>query len=313
MTQMDLGLNLSTKRTRKREFLDEMTRVVPWQKLIALIEPHYPKGKTGRPPFPIATMLRIHFLQQWFSLSDPAMEEALHDIPLYREFALLGTGMTRLPDESTILRFRHLLEAHELSASMLATVNRILQAKGLMLKVGSAVDATLISAPSSTKKPGTRDPEMSQTQKGGSWYFGMKAHIGVDAESGLVHTVKCTPANVHDITVAHELLHGKEKIAFADAGYVGIEKRGETGTVQWHVAMRPSKRRQLDKSKRLDRIYNEIEQVKASVRAKVEHPFRILKCQFGYLKARYRGLAKNTAQIETQFALANLWMARKML
>jgi IS5 family transposase len=241
------------------------------------------------------------------------MEEALHDIPLYREFALLDAGMTRLPDESTILRFRHLLEAHKLSVGMLAVVNEILQAKGLMLKVGSAVDATLISAPSSTKKAGTRDPEMSQTQKGGSWYFGMKAHIGVDVESGLVHTVKCTPANVHDITVAHELLHGKEKIAFADAGYVGIEKRGETGAVQWHVAMRPSKRRKLDRSKRLDRIYDEIERLKAGVRAKVEHPFRVLKCQFGYLKARYRGLAKNTAQIETQFALANLWMARKML
>ncbi|WP_109484276.1 IS5 family transposase [Paraburkholderia sp. C35] len=313
MTQLGLGLDLSTKRTRKREFLDEMDRVVPWQRLIALIEPHYPKGKTGRPPFPIQTMLRIHFMQQWFSLSDPAMEEALHDIPLYREFALLGTGVTRLPDESTILRFRHLLEAHALSASMLETVNRILQEKGLTLKVGSAVDATLISAPSSTKKSGTRDPEMSQTQKGGSWYFGMKAHIGVDVESGLVHTVKCTPANVHDVTVAHELLHGEEEVAFADAGYVGIEKRGETKAVQWHVAMRPSKRRKLDKSKRLDRIYDEIERLKAGARAKVEHPFRVLKCQFGYLKARYRGLAKNTAHIETQFALANLWMARKAL
>ena len=313
MTQLGLGLDLSTKRTRKREFLDEMTRVVPWQQLIALIEPHYPNGRTGRPPFPVATMLRIHFMQQWFSLSDPAMEEALHAIPLYREFALLGTGMTRLPDESTILRFRHLLEAHELSARMLATVNEILQAKGLMLKVGSAVDATLISAPNSTKKPGTRDPEMRQTQKGGSWYFGMKAHIGVDAESGLVHTVKCTAANVHDITVAHELLHGKEQVAFADAGYVGIEKRGETGAVQWHVAMRPSKRRKMDRSKRIDRIYDEIERLKAGVRAKVEHPFRVLKCQFGYLKARYRGLAKNMAQIETQFALANLWMARRKL
>jgi IS5 family transposase len=313
MTQLGLGLDLSTKRTRKREFLDEMTRVVPWQQLIALIEPHYPKGRTGRPPFPVATMLRIHFMQQWFSLSDPSMEEALHDIPLYREFALLGTGMTRLPDESTILRFRHLLEAHDLSARMLATVNEILQAKGLMLKVGSAVDATLISAPNSTKKPGTRDPEMRQTQKGGSWYFGMKAHIGVDAESGLVHTVKCTAANVHDVTVARELLHGKEQVAFADAGYVGIEKRGETGAVQWHVAMRPSKRRKLDRSKRVDRIYDEIERLKAGVRAKVEHPFRVLKCQFGYLKARYRGLAKNMAQIETQFALANLWMARRKL
>ncbi|MDE1180159.1 IS5 family transposase [Paraburkholderia sp.] len=313
MTQLGLGLDLSTKRTRKREFLDEMTRVVPWQKLIALIEPHYPKGRTGRPPFALATMLRIHFMQQWFSLSDPAMEEALHDIPLYREFALLDAGMTRLPDESTILRFRHLLEEHQLSARMLATVNELLEAKGLMLKVGSAVDATLIAAPNSTKKPGTRDPEMKQTQKGGSWHFGMKAHIGVDAESGLVHTVKCTPANVHDVTVAHALLHGKETVAFADAGYVGIGKRGETGAVEWHVAMRLSKRRKLDRSQRLDRIYDEIERLKAGVRAKVEHPFRVLKCQFGYVKARYRGLAKNTAQIETQFALVNLWMARRKL
>jgi len=175
-------------------------------------------------------MLRIHFMQQWLSLSDPAMEEALHDITLYREFALLGTGMTRLADESTILRFRHLLETHELSARILATVNEILQDKGLTLRVGSAVDATLISAPSSTKKRGTRDPEMRQTQKGGSWSFGMKTHIGVDVESGLVHTVKCTSANVHDITVAHELLHdGDEQVAFADAGYVGIEKRGGNG------------------------------------------------------------------------------------
>ena len=206
------------------------------------------------------------------------MEEALHDIPLYRECALLGSDMTRLPDESTILRFRHLLEAHALSASMLATVNQILQDKGLTLKVGSAVDATLISAPRSTRKSGTRDPEMSQTQKGGSWYFGMKAHIGVDVESGLVHTAKCTPASVHDITVAHELLHGREEVAFADAGYVGIKKRGETGTMQWHVAMRPGKRRKLDKRKRLDRIDNEIERLKAGVRAEAEHPFRVLKC-----------------------------------
>ena len=183
MTQMDLGLNLSIKRTRKREFLDEMTRVVPWQKLIALIEPHYPKGKIGRPPFPIAASANsIH--AKVVQPVGPGEEEALHDIPLYRQFALLDAGMTRLPDQSTILRFRHLLEAHQLSAKMLATVNEILQAKGLMLKAGSAVDATLIAAPSSTKKPGTRDPEMRQTKKGGSWYFGMKAHIGVDDQSG---------------------------------------------------------------------------------------------------------------------------------
>jgi IS5 family transposase len=222
MTQLGLGLDLSTKRTRKREFLDEMRRVVPWLKLIALIEPHYPTGKTGRPPFPVATMLQIHFMQQWFGLSDPAMEEALYDVPLYREFAGLDGGMVRLPDESTILRFRHLLETHGLAAQMLSLVNEILTEKGLMLKAGSAVDATLIAAPGSTKNgSGTRDPEMKSTQKGGNWYFGMKMHIGVDADSGLVHTVIGTAANVHDITAAEALLHGEETDVYADAGYQG--------------------------------------------------------------------------------------------
>lgn len=314
MTQLGLGLDLSTKRTRKREFLDEMRRVVPWSRLIALIEPHYPKGKTGRPPFPVATMLQIHFMQQWFGLSDPAMEEALYDVPLYREFAGLDEGMTRLPDESTILRFRHLLETHGLAAQMLALVNEILSEKGLMLKAGSAVDATLISAPSSTKNgSGKRDPEMHQTKKGNQWYFGMKAHIGVDAESGLVHTVIGTAANVHDINAAEALLHGQEKDVYADAGYQGIEKRCQANPVRWHIAMRPGKCRQLDLTNRLDAIHNQIERLKAGVRAKVEHPFRVLKQQFGYTKTRYRGLVKNTAQITTLFALGNLWMARKAL
>lgn len=314
MTQLHLGLNLSTKRTRKREFLDEMKRVVPWTRLIELIEPHYPKGKTGRPPFPVATMLHIHFIQQWFSLSDPAMEEALYDVPLYREFAGLDGAMTRLPDETTILRFRHLLEAHGIAAQILAVVNEILSDKGLMLKAGSAVDATLIAAPSSTKNgSGKRDPEMQSTQKGRNWYFGMKAHVGVDAESGLVHTVIGTAANVHDINMAHALLHGEETNVYADAGYQGIEKREQAGSTRWHVAMRPSKRRKLNLNDPVDAIYDEIERLKAGIRAKVEHPFRILKRQFGYVKTRYRGLAKNTAQIITLFALGNLWMMRKVL
>ena len=313
MTQLHLGLDLSTKRTRKREFLDEMKRVVPWLKLIALIEPHYPKGKTGRPPFPLATMLQIHFMQQWFGLSDPAMEEALYDVPLYREFAGLDGGMTRLPDETTILRFRHLLEAHGIAAQMLGLINDILSEKGLLLKAGSAVDATLIAAPSSTKNgSGTRDPEMHQARKGRTWYFGMKAHIGVDADSGLVHTVIGTAANVHDLHPAQALLHGEETDVYADAGYQGIEKR-ERGSVRWHVAMRPGKRRELDLSNPLDALFNEVERLKASVRAKVEHPFRILKRQFGYVKTRYRGLAKNTAQITTLFALGNLWAVRRTL
>jgi len=316
MKQTDLGLNLSIKRTRKREFLDEMNRVVPWQALIQLIEPHYPKGKTGRPPFGIATMLRIHFLQQWFGLSDPAMEEALHDVPLYREFADLDGAMARLPDESTILRFRHLLEAKQMAAAILALVNDLLRTKGLMLKAGTVVDATLIAAPSSTKNAdGTRDPEMHQTKKGNTWHFGMKAHIGVDADSGLVHTLVGTAANIHDVTQAHALVHGKETDVFGDAGYQGVEKRDDTRGIKanWHVAMRPGKRKQLDRRRQIDALIDDLEHVKARIRAKVEHPFRVIKRQFGYLKTRYRGLAKNTAQITTLLALSNLWMARRKL
>jgi len=315
MKQADLGLNLSTKRTRKREFLDEMNRVVPWAALVALVIPHAPTGRRGRPPFPVETMLRIHFMQQWFGLSDPAMEEALFDVPLYREFAGLDNGNVRLPDESTILRFRHLLETHKLAGPMLAAVNDVLRDKGLMLRIGTVVDATLISAPSSTKNDsGQRDPEMHQTKKGNQWYFGMKAHIGVDAQSGLVHTVKGTAANVNDVIEANGLLHGHETNAFGDAGYQGAHKRPDAKDgVTWHVAMRPGKRKALDKSTKLGALTDEIERLKASIRAKVEHPFRVIKRQFGFTKVRYRGLKKNTAQITTLFALANLWAARREL
>jgi IS5 family transposase len=315
MKQADLGLNLSTKRTRKREFLDEMNRVVPWAALVALVTPHAPAGRRGRPPFPVETMLRIHFMQQWFGLSDPAMEEALFDVPLYREFAGLDNGNVRLPDESTILRFRHLLETHKLAGPMLATVNDVLRDKGLMLRIGTVVDATLISAPSSTKNDsGQRDPEMHQTKKGNQWYFGMKAHIGVDAQSGLVHTVKGTAANVNDVVEANGLLHGDETNVFGDAGYQGAHKRPDAKDgVTWHVAMRPGKRKALDKTTKLGALTDDIERLKASIRAKVEHSFRVIKRQFGFIKVRYRGLKKNTAQITTLFALANLWMARREL
>jgi len=316
MKQMSLatGFELAAKRTRKREFLDEMNLVVPWAELVSLIEPHAPSGKTGRPPFAVLTMLRIHFMQQWFGLSDPAMEEALHDTPLYCEFAGLDAGMTRLPDESTILRFRHLLEEHNLSIQLLATINATLIAKGLMLKTGTVVDATLIAAPSSTKNStGERDPEMHQTKKGNQWHFGMKAHIGVDADSGLVHTVIGTAANVNDVTQGHGLLHGEETVVFADAGYQGSVKRPEATGVNWHVAMRPGKRRALNKNSPWGNLLEKAEQLKASVRAKVEHPFRVIKCQFGFTKVRYKGLAKNTAQLITLFALSNVWMARRHL
>ena len=315
MSQISLGTSgfeLSTKRTRKRELLDEMNVVVPWAELVGLIQPHAPAGKTGRPPFAVETLLRIHFMQQWFTLSDPAMEESLYDTPLYCEFARLDPGISRLPDESTILRFRHLLESNDLALQIMATVNAMLTAKGLLLRAGTAVDATLIAAPSSTKNAtGTRDPEMHQTKKGNQWHFGMKAHIGVDADSGLVHTVIGTAANVNDVTQGHALLHGDEEVVFADAGYQGAMKRNEATGVPWQVAMRPGKRRALDKSNPIEALTDQIEKLKASVRAKVEHPFRVIKRQFGFVKVRYRGLAKNTAQLHTLFALSNLWMVRK--
>ena len=315
MKQADLGLDLTSRKTRKGKFLYEMNRVVPWAQLLALTEPHAPRKERGRPPFGAEVMLRIHFLQQWFGLSDVAMEEALFDVPLYRQFAGLS-GMSRLPDRVSILRFRHLLEQHDLAPKMLDAVNATLAAKGLMLKEGTAVDATLIAAPSSTKNgTGTRDPEMHQTKKGNQWYFGMKCHIGVDADSGLVHTVVGTSANVNDVTQAHALVHGEEADVFADAGYQGVEKRDDTQDIctRWHIALRPGLRRLLDTTDPKDAIAEEMEHVKARIRAKVEHPFRVIKRQFGHVKVRYRGLAKNTAQLHTLFALCNLWMARRHL
>ena len=315
MKQASLGLGNSTKSTRKRAFLAEMDRVVPWSALVELVAPFAPEGRRGRPPFSVETMLRIHFMQQWFTLSDPAMEEALHDMPLFREFAGLGGWSDRLPDETTILRFRHLLEEHKLAPKILQTINELLRAKGLLLRAGTVVDATLIAAPSSTKNSsGERDPEMHQSKKGNQWYFGMKAHIGVDAQSGLVHTVRGTSGNVNDVVEANSLLHGDETEAFADAGYQGAHKRPDSkSSVRWNIAMRPGKRAALDKTKRVEQLIDQIERLKASIRAKVEHPFRVIKRQFGHVKVRYRGLTKNTAQLSTLFALSNLWMARKTL
>ena len=314
MKQANLGLNLSLKRTRKRQFLEQMDQVVPWAALVELIAPYYPEGKTGRPPFSLMTMLRTHFMQQWFTLSDPAMEEAFFDTPLYREFAQLQE-FGRLPDESTILRFRHRLETHKLAEQILQTVNELLTSRGLLLRVGTAVDATLIAAPTSTKnKDKARDPEMHSSKKGNQWYFGMKAHIGVDAESGLVHSVRGTSGHVSDIAEGNSLLHGQETLGFGDAGYQGIDKRADAKTgIAWHIAMRPGKRKKLNKNNEADALLDQAEKLKAGVRAKVEHPFRVIKRQFGHVKVRYRGLKKNTAQLFTLFALSNLWMVRGKL
>jgi IS5 family transposase len=304
-----------SKKTRKREFLEQIERVVPWAALVALIAPYYPEGRTGRPPFALETMLRTHFLQQWFSLSDPAMEEAFFDVPVYREFAQLDAN-GRMPDESTILRFRHRLEKHKLADGILASVNHLLSEQGLLLRQGSAVDATLIAAPSSTKnKSAKRDPEMHSSKKGNQWHFGMKAHIGVDADSGLVHTVRGTAGHVADVTEGSSLLHGEETAVFADAGYQGADKRPDAKPdMRWSIAMRTGKRRELDKANNpIDALVDKIEKLKAGICAKVEHPFRVVKRQFGYVKVRYRGLKKNTLQLKTLFALSNLWMARHQL
>jgi IS5 family transposase len=303
------------KRTRREIFLAEMEQVVPWNTLLKLIAPHYPKmGRPGRQPYPLATMLRIHLLQQWYALSDPGMEEALYEMPVMRRFAHLG-GLENIPDETTILNFRRLVETHNLAPQILERVNAHLARKGQSLKAGTIVDATIIAAPSSTKnKDGERDPEMHQTKKGNQWHFGMKAHIGVDDESGLVHHVECTAANVGDVTQVHKLLHGKEDTVCGDSGYTGADKREELQGVEaaFWIAEKPSKLRAM-KSKRERRYAERWEHFKASVRAKVEHPFRVVKRQFGYTKVRYRGLAKNAAQVLTLFALSNLWMARRRL
>ncbi|WDK02020.1 IS5 family transposase [Xanthomonas campestris] len=303
------------KQTRREIFLAEMEQVVPWQQLLGLVAPHYPvSGRPGRQPYALATMLRIHLLQQWYALSDPAMEEALHEIPTLRRFAQLG-GLDNVPDETTILNFRRLLEIHGLAARMLEAVNAHLARKGQSLRSGTIVDATLIAAPSSTKNADhARDPEMRQTKKGNQWYFGMKAHIGVDEFSGLVHHVHCTAANVADVTVTHALLHGKEDSVFGDSGYTGADKREELQDCEaaFFIAAKRSVLQAIG-NKRERAREQRWEHFKASVRAKVEHPFRVIKRQFGYTKVRYRGLAKNTAQVLTLFALSNLWMKRKQL
>ncbi|MGH8757220.1 MAG: IS5 family transposase [Burkholderiales bacterium] len=314
MTFADAEYAGKRKQTRKELFLIEMDQVVPWKGLIALIEPHYPKGEGGRPAYPLMAMLRVHLMQNWFGYSDPALEEALYETTILRQFA--GLSLERIPDETTILNFRRLLEKHELAAGMLAVINGYLGDRGLSLRQGTIVDATLIHAPSSTKnQDGKRDPEMHQTKKGNQYYFGMKAHIGVDDESGLVHSVVGTAANVADVTQVDKLLHGAENMVGADAGYTGVEKRPEHEgrEVIWQIAARRSTYKKLDKRSALYKAKRKIEKAKAQVRAKVEHPFRVIKRQFGYTKVRFRGLVKNTAQLVTLFALSNLWMARRHL
>jgi IS5 family transposase len=314
MDQMSFGdaeYAAKKKTTRREVFLAEMDQVVPWARLLKVIEPFYPVAGRGRRPYAVQTMLRVHLMQNWFGLSDPAMEESLYEISSMRKFA--GLTLQAIPDETTILNFRRMIETNELAPMIFDRVNALLTRKGLMLKRGSIVDATIIAAPSSTKNAdGERDPDMQQTKKGNQWHFGMKAHIGVDVDSGLVHTVVTTAANEADIEVVDELLHGKETVVHADAGYTGADKRVMRKKLRWKIAARRGRITALPEGRNKDRL-QAFEKAKAGIRARVEHPFRVIKRQFGYAKVRFRGLVKNTTQVLILFALSNLWMARRQL
>ena len=303
----ELEHDLKKRRTRREVFLGKMDALVPWARLEARIEPFYPKAGRGRRPYPLGVMLRVHCVQLFYNLSAPGMEDLLYEVESVRRF--VGLRLTGpLPDETTILHFRHLLERHGLGEVLFDEINAHLASVGHRLKTGTIVDASLIAAPSSTKnRKGERDPEMHQTKKGNQWYFGMKAHIGVDAQSGLTHSLEATSANVSDVATAHVLLHGGETQVWGDAGYRGVGKRAENreAAVDWQVAMRAGQRRLLDKAGAQEAA----ERRKASVRAKGEHPFLYVKRHFGYAKVRYRGLAKNRQRIAVLLGLANLLIA----
>ena len=298
------------KITRREKFLARMEAIIPWPRLLEVIEPFYPKGERGRPPVGLERMLRMYFLQQWYGLADEALEDALYDSQALRGFARMDLAAEGVPDATTLLKFRRLLETHDLCQGLFSAINADLAARGLMMREGTLVDATLIAAPSSTKnKEKQRDPEMHQTRKGQQWYFGMKAHIGADRDSKLVHTVVVTAANVADITKTAELLHGQERQVHADAGYTGVEKRAEivalNHPMDWQIARKRGQIKTMAEGAEKETL-KAAEKAKASVRAFVEHPFHILKNIFRYRKVRYRGLAKNGHQLHTLFGLANV-------
>src|SRR6202162_520432 len=296
------------KVTRRERFLAEMDAVIPWSRLLALIEPHYPKAGNGTQPKPMERMLRIYFMQNWFNLSDPGAEDSLYDSESMRRFAGIELSEDAIPDESTILRFRHLLEQHKLTERIFAEIRSLLEEKRLLLKSGTIVDATIIAAPPSTKnEQKARDPEMHQTKKGKDWHFGMKAHIGADRH-GLVHSLSTTAANVSDITQMPELLHGEEREVFGDQAYWS-EAHRQTALAEGirYRINRRSPRRQLTTYQRY------INRRRSAARARVEHVFHVVKRLWGFSKVRYRGLAENTARLYTAFALANLYLMRRRL
>jgi IS5 family transposase len=303
------------KTTRREKFLSRMEEVIPWAKLLAVIEPHYPKGERGRPPVGLERMLRVYFLQQWYGLADEALEDALYDSQALQQFARIDLNAEGVPDATTLLNFRHLLETHDLCKGLFNAINADLSARGLLLREGTLVDATLIAAPPSTKnKEKQRDPEMHQTKKGNQWYFGMKAHIGADRDSKLVHTVVVTAANVADITRTAALLHGAEQQVHADAGYTGVEKRAEIVALErkidWQIAGKRGAIKAMAEGAEKEAV-KAMEKAKASVRAFVEHPFHIVKNLFRHRKVRYRGLAKNGHQLYTLFGLANVMIGSR--
>jgi IS5 family transposase len=310
MTLGGAGFQKFTKTTRRAQFLADMERVVPWRELCGLIEPVYPKGEGGRPAVPLERMLRIYFLQQWFNLGDPTVEEALYDSASMRAFAGIDLAAEPVPDETTICKFRHLLERHKLGTRIFQEVGRHLQNRGLRVSSGTIVDATIIAAPSSTKNAqGKRDPEMHQTKKGKNWHFGMKAHVGVDSKTKLIHSVAATPANVSDGNMLEQLLHGKETHVWGDAAYAGRTERIR--------AKAPNAKDFTQRRGRGYRYLSEydrwINRARSRVRARVEHSIGVIKRLFGFAKVRYRGIAKNANRLFVTCALANLFIARRHL
>lgn len=312
-TFTDMEYSYRKKKTRREEFLEVMDEIIPWDEWVGIIEPHYPSGKRGRPPMGIERMLRMYLLQVWFNLSDPATEDAIYDSYAMRKFTGIDFMTQSVPDETTLCKFRHLLEAHGLNKLFFEAINRVMVATGHIMKGGTIVDATIINAPSSTKNAEkARDPEMHQTKKGNQYYFGMKCHAGVDAGTGLVHSIEVTAANVHDVTMAAQLVREDDEVVYGDSAYLGIEKRPEVmgdehlSGVDFRINRRPSSLpRVSDNALDWERL---IERRKSSVRSRVEHIFRIIKCQFGYTKTRYRGLMKNGNRLYAMFACANLYL-----
>jgi len=297
------------KKTRREEFLEEMDQVVPWPQLLKVIRRHYPKAGHGRPPLGLEKMLRVYFLQQWFNLSDPAMEDALYDIESLRRFAGIELGQDEVPDETTILKFRHLLERHNLTKKLFAQVTAHLEEKKLLLRAGTIVDATIVSAARSKKNAAKElDPEMSSTRKGTDWFFGLKLHVGTDTH-GLAHTAVVTTAKVHDSQQLEDLLHGQETTIYGDRAYINeaLRQEYEADGVRWRIQLRGKRNAPLTER---ERNWN---RARSKVRARVEHIFQIIKQLWGHRKVRYRGLAKNEAHYFSLLALANLFMVRKKL